>query len=418
MKATLITIGDEILIGQIVDTNSAFIAQELNAIGIAVHEIISVGDDRVAMHNAFAKAKQQTPIVIITGGLGPTKDDITKSVLCDFFNDTLVFNQSVMDHVTAIFKEYVKVEMAPMNKNQAWLPSKAVILKNEYGTAPGMLIREDGVIFINMPGVPFEMKELMRSQVLPILKKEGNLPFIHHRTILTAGQGESTIATRIEQWENNLPEHIKLAYLPSFGTVRLRLSTQGYNELLVKSEVQQQLDVLYTLIPDIILGESNKNSIAHTVCALLKEKGITVATAESLTGGKIANVITAIPGASSIFKGSTVTYATQSKIDVLNVDPEIIAKYSVVSKQVAEMMAQGVLKLFKADIAVSTTGNAGPDKGDSDAAVGTVCIAIATASEVISYEFMMGNHRERVVEKSVNKAFELLYEKIMKIGAI
>ena len=414
MKATIITIGDEILIGQIVDTNSAWMAQELNKIGVHVFEIITINDDKDHILSAFAKAESQSDIVLVTGGLGPTKDDVTKATICEYFDDELVLDEQVLEHVTQLFAKYVKDPMVDMNKAQALVPSKAEVIKNNYGTAPGMWLECNDVIFVSMPGVPFEMKEIMTNGVIPRILENPDLPFIHHRTILTAGQGESTIATRIEEWENALPEHIKLAYLPSLGTVRLRLSTFGTDKTIVEKEVDDQIKQLYSLIADIIVGESNNESLVDQVSRLFKEQNKTLATAESCTGGKIANLITEIPGASAFFKGSTITYATQSKIDILGVEESLIKTNSVVSEQVAEAMAVAAKKKFKSDYAIATTGNAGPSKGDSDAAVGTVFIGIATDSESFAIKFMMGNHRERVIQKTVNKSFELLQKELLK----
>lgn len=414
MKATLITIGDEILIGQIVDTNSAWMAQELNKIGVHVYEIISISDEREHILSAFAKAESQSDIVLITGGLGPTKDDITKTTICEYLNDELVLNQEVLDHVTELFAKYVKDPMVDMNKAQAMVPSRAEVIKNNFGTAPGMWLENNNVIFVSMPGVPFEMKEIMRSGVLPRIMAMPDLPFIHHRTILTAGQGESTIATRIEEWENNLPLDIKLAYLPSLGTVRLRLSTTGKDKDAIEKAIDDQIIGLYQLIEDIIVGESNEESLVDQISRLFKEQNKTLATAESCTGGKIANLITEIPGASEFFKGSTITYATESKVDILGIDPLLIEKHSVVSHEVAQAMAVAVKNKFKSDYAVATTGNAGPSKGDSDASVGTVYIGIATENESFAFKFMMGNHRERVIQKTVNKSFELLQKELLK----
>ncbi|MEO9953596.1 CinA family nicotinamide mononucleotide deamidase-related protein [Nonlabens sp.] len=416
MKATIITIGDEILIGQIVDTNSEWMAQELNKIGVDVYEIISISDDREHILSAFAKAESQSDIVLMTGGLGPTKDDITKKTICEYTSDTLVLNQDVLDHVTQLFAKYVKDAMVDMNKDQALVPSRAQIIKNDFGTAPGMWFENNGVIFISMPGVPFEMKEIMSSGVLPRLKAMPGLPFIHHRTILTAGQGESTIATRLENWENNLPASIRLAYLPSLGTVRLRLSSKGMDKDQILTSVDEQIKELYLLIPDIIVGESNEEGLVDQVSRLFKEQNKSLATAESCTGGKIANLITEIPGASQFFKGSTITYATASKVDILGIDEVLIDKYSVVSHEVAEAMAVAAKKKFESDYAIATTGNAGPSKGDSDAPVGTVYIGIATEDESFALKFMMGNHRERVIQKTVNKAFELLQKELLKKG--
>lgn len=418
MKATIITIGDEILIGQIVDTNSAWMGRELNKIGVSVFEIISISDDKDHILSAFAKAEQQSDLVLITGGLGPTKDDVTKVSICEYFDDQLVLNEQVLEHIRDMFAKYVKDAILPSNELQAMVPSKAQLLKNAYGTAPGMWMEKNDTIFISMPGVPFEMKSLMTDEVLPLLSKREGLPFIYHRTILTAGQGESTIANRIEQWENELPASIRLAYLPSLGSVRLRLSSVGLDRERVTRELDERVFSLHELIEDIIVGESNEESLAQQVATLFKNSGLTLAAAESCTGGQIAQQLTEHAGASQFFMGASVTYATRSKIDLLDVDPAVIDKYSVVSKQVAIAMAEGARKKFHADIAVSTTGNAGPAKGDSDAQVGTVFIGIASENESFAFKFMMGNHRERVIQKTVNKTFELLQKEILKLHAI
>lgn len=418
MKATIITIGDEILIGQIVDTNSAWMGRELNKIGVSVFEIISISDDKDHILSAFAKAEQQSDLVLITGGLGPTKDDVTKVSICEYFDDQLVLNEQVLEHIRDMFAKYVKDAILPSNELQAMVPSKAQLLKNAYGTAPGMWMEKNDTIFISMPGVPFEMKSLMTDEVLPLLSKREGLPFIYHRTILTAGQGESTIANRIEQWENELPASIRLAYLPSLGSVRLRLSSVGLDRERVTRELDERVFSLHELIEDIIVGESNEESLAQQVATLFKNSGLTLAAAESCTGGQIAQQLTEHAGASQFFMGASVTYATRSKIDLLDVDPAVIDKYSVVSEQVAIAMAEGARKKFHADIAVSTTGNAGPAKGDSDAQVGTVFIGIASENESFAFKFMMGNHRERVIQKTVNKTFELLQKEILKLHAI
>lgn len=418
MKATIITIGDEILIGQIVDTNSAWMGKELNKIGISVYEIISIGDDRDHILSAFAKAEQQSDLVLVTGGLGPTKDDITKTTICEYFDDELIQNESVLEHIRQMFAKYVKDSIVPANELQAMVPSKAIILNNAYGTAPGMWLERNDTIFVSMPGVPFEMKSLMSNEVLPFLAKTEGLPYIYHRTILTAGQGESTIAARIEEWEDKLPAAIKLAYLPSLGSVRLRLSSIGMDRGQVIRDVDSCVVSLYELIEDIIIGESNDQSLAQQVSTLLKNEGLTLAVAESCTGGQIAQQLTEHAGASQFFKGASVTYATRSKIDLLDVDPAVIEKYSVVSEQVATAMAIGARAKFHSDIAISTTGNAGPTKGDSDVEVGTVYIGIATEAGSFAIKFNMGNHRERVIQKTVNKSFELLQKEILKLHAI
>lgn len=415
MFAEIITIGDEILIGQIVDTNSAFIAKELNKIGISVYQITSVQDDRAHILQALADAKNRAKIVIVTGGLGPTKDDITKHTFCEYFNDELLRNDDVLAHVEELFEKYITTtKISDINRDQALILSKAEALHNAYGTAPGMWIKEDGVVYVSLPGVPFEMKNLIKDQVIPKLVTEFERPHIFHKTLVTYGLGESAIAEKIENWENNLPHFIKLAYLPNLGKVRLRLSAKGANKNEIIAAVDIEMQKLYPLIGDIIYGFEDNESLEEVVAALMTRKKFTLATAESCTGGKIAEHITALSGASKYYKGSVVSYATETKIEVLKVPATIIEEHSVVSGEVAELMAQNVKKLLKSDFAIATTGNAGPKKGDSDAEVGTVFIAIATPNGVFSEKFMMGNHRERIVQKTVNKAFELLQKEILK----
>ncbi len=414
MQATIITIGDEILIGQIIDTNSAHIAKEFNKIGISIYQITSVQDDKNHILQALAEAEKTTDIIIITGGLGPTKDDITKHTLCHYFDDKLIQNDEVLAHIQDLFAKYITTPISDSNRKQALLPSKATILKNKYGTASGMWFQKNKKVFISLPGVPFEMKALMHNQVLPKLQKQFNRPFIIHKTILTYGLGESAIADKIENWENNLPKFIKLAYLPNLGKVRLRLTAKGTNKNNIITEINKQITTLHQLIGDIIYGMEEENTIEFQTQKLFTKKKKTLATAESCTGGNIAKLLTSISGASTYFKGSVVSYTTQTKIDVLQVDETIITKNSVVSAAVAEAMAANAQKLLKTDFAIATTGNAGPTKGDSDAQVGTVYIAIATPTHVFSEKFMMGNHREKVIHKTTHKALELLQKEIVK----
>src|SRR5690554_26735 len=414
MQAEIITIGDEILIGQIVDTNSVFISKALNAIGVSVYQIESIQDDKEHILKALKEAETNADIIVITGGLGPTKDDITKKTIAEYFNDTLVQSEAVLENIHSLWEKYIKQPLSKVNIDQALVPSKAEVLMNVNGSAPGMWIEHNGKIFISLPGVPFEMKALMENHVIPKLRETYKFPYIKHTTILTYGLGESSLAERIEEWEDSLPEFIKLAYLPGLGRVRLRLSAKHMDKNLVETEIQKQIDKLLPQLEDIFVGFESDDSIKAIIGNQLTHLGKTLATAESCTGGKIAESLTKIPGASNYFKGSVISYATQSKIDVLKVPEALIKTHSVVSSQVAEAMAQRVLEMFQSDYAIAATGNAGPDKGDSDAEVGTVFIAIATKDAVFSQEFNLGNHRTQVIRKAVNKAFEMLQKEILK----
>ena len=413
MKAEIITIGDEILIGQIIDTNSAYISKELNKIGVSVYQITSIQDDREHILQSLKEAAQRADIVIITGGLGPTKDDITKKCLCEFFNDKLERNKNVLSHIEALFDKYIDTPISNLNRDQALLPSKATALHNEYGTAPGMWFEEGGKVFVSMPGVPYEMRGLMEREIIPRLIKNYSRPVILHKTVITYGLGESAIAEKIEHWEDNLPENIRLAYLPNLGRVRLRLTARGDNEEHLRNAIENQITALHEIIGDIIYGFEDDDPIEVIIGRMLAENGWTLSTAESCTGGRLASKFTKAPGSSVSFKGSVVCYATSVKIDLLGVPESLIEEKSVVSAEVAEAMAIGARNHLDTDFAISTTGNAGPTKGDSDADLGTVFIGIATPNGVTSHKFMFGNHREKVIGKSVNKAMELLQNSIL-----
>ncbi|RKN78105.1 competence/damage-inducible protein A [Ulvibacterium marinum] len=415
MLAEIITIGDEILIGQIVDTNSAFIAKELNKIGVSVFQITSVQDDNDHIIKALGEAEERANVVIVTGGLGPTKDDVTKKAFCEFFQDTLVKDTKVLAYIEHLFAKYISTPISDINRQQAWVPSKAMVLHNAHGTAPGMWMQSNEVSFISLPGVPFEMKNLMVNEVIPKIVEKFKRPYIIHKTLVTYGLGESAIAEKIESWEENLPSFIKMAYLPNLGKVRLRLTAKGTNKKVLEDAIEQASQELYPLIGDILYGTEDEETLEEVVAKLLTQKELTLATAESFTGGKIAQQLTSIPGASAYFKGSVVSYATETKMDVLGVPLDSIDKHSVVSGEVAKIMAENVKHLLKANFAIATTGNAGPTKGDSDEEIGTVYIAIATPEHVFAEKFNMGNHRERIVQKSVHKALELLQKEILKI---
>jgi len=413
MNAEIITIGDEILIGQITDTNSQWIATELNKIGVSVFQITSIQDDKEHILQALADAEKHADIVIITGGLGPTKDDITKHTIASYFNDELVFNEKVENHIKTLFAKY-NIPFGKLNSLQAMLPSKATILPNHFGTAAGMWFFENNTAFVSLPGVPTEMKGLMSREVLPKIRNTFNLPYIFHKTVMTYGLGESALAERIEDFEDNLPDFIKLAYLPNFGRVRLRLSAKGDDKDLLLTTLQEKVDELYTIIPDIITGIDVGGAIEKRVGDLLKENNKTIATAESVTGGKIASTLVSVAGASAYFKGSFVTYSAESKIEQLGVPKELIDAHTVVSKEVAEAMAKAAKEKLKTNFAIAVTGNAGPTTDETDKTVGVVCIALATDDEVIVEEFNFGKPRARVIDKTLNKALEMVQKELLK----
>ncbi|TCI92666.1 competence/damage-inducible protein A [Tenacibaculum sp. M341] len=408
MNAEIITIGDEILIGQIVDTNSQWIGQELNKIGVSVYQISSIQDEKQHILNALKEAENRVDIVIITGGLGPTNDDITKITIAEYFNDTELVNYpEITQHIKELFKRFDVPYVHESQKGQALLPSKATLLKNRLGTAAGMWFYENNTVFVSLPGVPYEMKGLMTNEVLPKLQTTFELPFIYHKTIHTVGQGETAIANRIVDFENNLPSFIKLAYLPSFGRVRLRLSAKGIDKVLLEETLALELEKLKELLPDIIVG-FDADTLEKQVGEKFKSENKTLATAESLTGGKIASALVSVPGASGYFKGGMVVYSALLKQSLLDIPKELIEEKSVVSKEVAELMAINARKKMQTDFAVSVTGNAGPTKDNNDKEVGLVYIGIATNTGVEVHEFNFGSPREKVINKTVNKALSLL----------
>ncbi|OUS02082.1 damage-inducible protein CinA [Flavobacteriales bacterium 33_180_T64] len=414
MQAEIITIGDEILIGQIVDSNSAFIAKQLNKIGVSVYQITSVQDERTHILKALTEAESNADIIIVTGGLGPTKDDITKKTIADYFNDTLKEDVSVRKNIERLWDVFIKKPLTKVNIDQALVPTKAEVLMNKYGSAPGMWLEKNKTVFISLPGVPYEMKALIDDEVIPKLRARFKFPYIQHKTFLTYGLGESALAERIETFENELPEFIKLAYLPSLGRVRLRLSAKGNDRAIIEAEMKKQIQLLLSQIEDIFTGFEEDLSIEAVIGKYLTEQQKTVATAESCTGGLIAKRFTANSGASKYFKGSIVSYTKEVKMSVLNVSEAIIDKHSVVSAEVAKAMAENVLQLLDTDFAIATTGNAGPTKDDTDEDLGIVYIAIATKSKVYSEKFSFGNHRVKVINKAANKAFEMLQKEILK----
>ena len=413
MKAEIITIGDEILIGQIVDTNSQWIGQQLNKIGVSVYQITSIQDEKQHILNAFKEAQERADIVIITGGLGPTKDDITKKTIASFFNDDKIIEYpEVIAHIKGLFKK-INHPYKEIQRAQAQLPSKATYLQNDFGTAPGMWFYENKTVFVSLPGVPYEMKGLITNQVLPRIQKQFKLPFIIHKTIMTYGAGESTIAERVEDFENKLPSYIKLAYLPSFGKVRLRLSAKGENKEILEKELNDKVDTVYRLIPELITGLDDDSSLEKRVGELLKKSNTTISTAESVTGGKIAATLVSVAGSSAYYKGSLVTYSAESKMNLLNVSAETIKKYTVVSKEVALEMARGVKNKLQTNYAIAVTGNAGPTTDATDKSVGVVYIAFVSDNKELVQEFNFGQPREKVINRTVSKSLEILQKEIL-----
>ncbi|TXD46452.1 competence/damage-inducible protein A [Polaribacter sp. IC073] len=413
MQAEIITIGDEILIGQIVDTNSQWIGQQLNKIGVSVYQITSIQDDKQHILNAFKEAQERVAIVIITGGLGPTKDDITKKTIAEFFkDDAIVEYPEVVAHIKELFQK-IKHPFQEIQRTQAQLPSKATLLMNNLGTAPGMWFYENNTVFVSLPGVPYEMKGLIIEQVLPRIQKQFKLPFIIHKTIMTYGAGESMIAERIEEFENNLPAYIKLAYLPSFGKVRLRLSAKGENREILEKALNEKVKAIYQLIPEIITGLDDDSSLERSVGELLKKANKTIATAESVTGGQIAATLVSVAGSSAYYKGSIIAYSAETKINLLGVSAETIQKHTVVSKEVALEMARGVKEKLQTNYAIAVTGNAGPTTDDTDKSVGVVYVAFISDEKEIVQEFNFGQPREKVINRTVSKSLEILRKEIL-----
>lgn len=406
MKAEIITIGDEILIGQIVDTNSAWMGQNLNQAGIEVFQITSVHDDRGHILKALAEAEKNADLVLITGGLGPTKDDITKNVLCEYFHTELIFHPEVFEHVRSLLTAR-NVAVNQYNRDQALLPAACTVLHNSAGTAPGMWFERNDTIFVSMPGVPFEMEAIMTEQVLPRLKEHGIGTSIVHKTVLTIGLPESMLAEKIAAWESALPSFIKLAYLPSPLMVRLRLSGYGDNQPMLEAEIEKQVNKLLTLIPENVFGFDNDN-LALVIGRLLVSAGKTLAVAESCTGGFIAHSITSNPGSSAYFKGGVVAYSNEIKNRLLMVPEELLEQFGAVSQQVAEAMARGARQVLDADYSIATTGIAGPDGGSDEKPVGTVWVAVAGPSGVKSEKYIFRHNRERNIIRSSQTALNMM----------
>lgn len=412
MKAEIITIGDEILIGQIIDTNSAWIAEQFNLNGIEICRITTVRDDHIHIVEALKNAEKNADLVILTGGLGPTKDDITKNTLCEYFNTTLVFHEATFKQIENRFLKR-NIDLNKLNRDQALVPKLCTVLPNKTGTAPGMWFEKNNIIFVSVPGVPFEMKYLIEHEVLPRLQKNGKRKAIYHKTVLTQGIPESMLAEKIEAWETSLPGNIKLAYLPNPMSVRLRLTAIGTNKIVLQQQVEAEIENLQQIIPESIYGYNNE-TMAGVIGKILKKLEKTLAVSESCTGGYISHLITSIPGCSVYFKGSVTAYSNQVKQNILGVKEISIKKYGAVSGEVAKEMALGVKKNLNSDYAVATTGIAGPEGGTEEKPVGTVWIAVAGEHKIIATKFVFGNNRERNISRSGQTALQILRQVILK----
>jgi nicotinamide-nucleotide amidase len=406
VNASIITIGDELLIGQTIDTNSAFIATALNAIGVWIKRRVAIGDVRSQILEALAAESRQSDIVIITGGLGPTADDITKPALCDYFGATLVVDNGALENVKAIFAR-INRPLMPVNEKQAEVPDNCTVLQNKRGTAPGMWFEKEGIVYISLPGVPYEMEGLIESEVAPRLKQRFPLPHIIHKTILTAGRGESEIAAIIAGFEAALPLHIKLAYLPAYGMVKLRLTGRGSDRAALEQEMGTRVTDLKSLVSDYLASDRDK-TLPEVVSDLLKEQKKVIATAESCTGGYIAHLLTARPGSSATFKGGVVSYANDTKEQALGVKHNTLERYGAVSEQTVTEMATGVLQKLNADYAIATSGIMGPDGGTAEKPVGTVWIAVANKNGVKAVKHFVRFDRKKNIEVTAQFALNLM----------
>ena len=419
MKATIVTIGDEILIGQIVDTNSGFIAKSIDKIGIQVVEMISISDEKQQILDTFKSLQNKVDLVIVTGGLGPTKDDITKKTFCDYFETDLILDEKVLKDVTEFFAKRNK-EVTDINKKQALVPKGCLVMRNKNGTAPGMWMEKNNTIFMSMPGVPYEMQMIMTSGFIPEIKKRFTLPFIYHKTILTQGIGESVLSELISDWEDSLTEkEIGLAYLPSPGMVRLRLSSKGLNEGELISKIEKEVENIKPLIEKYIYGyeEYGKDQpkIEEILGKLLLEKNLTLGLSESCTGGYISHLITSVAGSSAYYNGCIVPYHNEFKQALLKVDPTIFEKHGAVSEACVKAMAKETLTVFKSDVSIAVSGIAGPSGGTSDKPVGTTWIAVAYHDTIIAKCFVFGDNRGRNIHMTASTAMNMLRKLILKI---
>ncbi|WP_407521376.1 CinA family nicotinamide mononucleotide deamidase-related protein [Lacibacter sp. MH-610] len=412
--ASIITIGDELLIGQTIDTNSAWMAQELNKIGVWVKRRVAVGDSREDIWQSLDEELKQSDIVLLTGGLGPTADDITKPLLCDYFGGKMVVNEQVLEHVKNIFLR-LKRPLLERNLKQAEVPDVCEVLMNERGTAPGMLFRRQEKIIVSMPGVPHEMKGLMSKKVVPLLLKEFNMPVILHRTLLTAGVGESFIAEKIQLWEEALPGHIKLAYLPNYGMVRLRLTTQGTDEKALQAEIDHLFKELQELVQEWLVADKDE-PLEKALGDLLLARNKTIATAESCSGGYIAHLLTSVPGSSAYFKGTVVAYSYDAKETILGVNHSTLESKGAVSEETITEMFNGLMKVTTADYGIATSGIMGPGGGTDDKPVGTVWVAVGSRAKMVAKRLHFRFDRAKNIELTAAHALLMLFQFVKENG--
>ncbi|MES2513002.1 MAG: competence/damage-inducible protein A [Bacteroidota bacterium] len=419
MNAELLTIGNEILIGQITNTNSVWMAQQLNMVGVSIVHMSSVADEKNAILKAFEDAGKRADLVLITGGLGPTKDDITKTTFCEFFDTELVTDPDVLKDVTGFFSKRNK-EISEINKKQAEVPRGCLVIRNKNGTAPGMWMEKNKTIYVSMPGVPYEMKGMITDDIIPEIKKRFRLPFIYHKTILTQGIGESALAEMISDWEDALTDkQIGLAYLPSPGMVRLRLSSKGFDEAELKNAVEREAEKIQPIIGKYIYGYEQygeeQPKLEEILGKLLIEKKLKLALAESCTGGYISHLITSVAGSSAYYNGCIVPYHNEFKHNLLKVDHAIFESHGAVSKECVMVMAKQTLATFKSDLAIAVSGIAGPGGGTDEKPVGTTWIAVAYGDKIIPKQFVFGDNRQRNIHMTAITAMNMLRKLILKI---
>jgi nicotinamide-nucleotide amidase len=417
IQASIITIGDELLIGQVIDTNSGWMAQELNKIGVWVKRRIAVGDVGDDIRIALDQETQESEIILLTGGLGPTADDITKPLLSEYFGGKLIVDPEALENVKHLFETILKRPLIERNLKQAEVPDVCRVIQNKRGTAPGMWFEKEGKIYVAMPGVPNEMKGMMTDAVIPGLQKHFTLPFITHKTLLTEGIGESFLAEHISDFESALPGSVKLAYLPNYGMVRLRLTGTGNNKEKLENELHLQFDILKQRVAEWTVTDEDL-SMQEVVGKLLKERKQTVAAAESCTGGYISHLFTAVPGSSEYFTGAVVSYSNEIKKSILDVDPETIQTHGAVSKETVLQMVKGALKLLKTDYAVADSGIMGPDGGSQEKPVGTVWVAVGNKHKVIAQKFYFRFDRIRNIELTATNALNMLRKFILSESGI